>query len=580
MAASRSQDGFLTPDSDPSHTPRRSMPSFENLVLLANWRENQEKLRSARKNARKILWRDRGEPVVLLNNVEDCIRHALRGGGRAFVLASSIRALFNLCLAALKIGSISKEKRFALVRHALFGEDTWRFGAMLGTFVSVYKFLINALPILVPAINLAEPPTSAISESDDEDEPISMETRPGRSKTLPPVLPSTYLDVTTKTSERSRDGRLSLSATAQLGIIRKQTRRWHSVLAGFLSGALGIAWEKRARRTIIGQQMFVRGLQGQYNAYSTKHNINVPHGDILVFSLACGQIMYAWLMRPDTLPISYSNWICNAGRIPKQSPPLNMALWRGTTPKVALVDELIARNDATPAAFAELRELRNNIMRQLAGEKGITLPPKLPCSALHPWDDSCVRMEIPKFFAVARWMLPVYSALHFIPAILFKRQKFMKDPISILLKAGIGSLRSSAFLGTFVFIFHSVFCAQYQLWLNLSPIVPQWVLDLVLSRFSFYLPGFMTGLALFWEAKHRRGELAMYVLPKAMESAWRIGTGKARGLAGLKKTGDKGVGNILLMAVAMGMTMGIYQNDPEHLSGLVRRILYQFVGPN
>ena len=23
-----------------------------------------------------------------------------------------------------------------------------------------------------------------------------------------------------------------------------------------------------------------------------------------------------------------------------------------------------------------------------------------------------------------------------------------------------------------------------------------------------------------------------------------------------------------------------YQNDPQHLSGLVRRILYQFIGPN
>jgi len=32
--------------------------------------------------------------------------------------------------------------------------------------------------------------------------------------------------------------------------------------------------------------------------------------------------------------------------------------------------------------------------------------------------------------------------------------------------------------------------------------------------------GVFTGLSLLVEAKHRRGELAMYALPKAFESAW------------------------------------------------------------
>ena len=31
---------------------------------------------------------------------------------------------------------------------------------------------------------------------------------------------------------------------------------------------------------------FPRGLQGSYNAYTTKRNLHVPHGDVLVFSLA------------------------------------------------------------------------------------------------------------------------------------------------------------------------------------------------------------------------------------------------------------------------------------------------------
>jgi hypothetical protein len=49
--------------------------SFENLVALANY---QERL----KEARKMVWRDRGEPVAELYNLWDCLEHAVKGGMR------------------------------------------------------------------------------------------------------------------------------------------------------------------------------------------------------------------------------------------------------------------------------------------------------------------------------------------------------------------------------------------------------------------------------------------------------------------------------------------------------------------
>jgi hypothetical protein len=54
-------------------------------------------------------------------------------------------------------------------------------------------------------------------------------------------------------------------------------------------------------------------------------------------------------------------------------------------------------------------------------------------------------------------MLPIYGALHFIPAVLFKRKAFMEDPAKVLFKATTGSMRSSAFLGVFVVIYQSAF---------------------------------------------------------------------------------------------------------------------------
>ena len=42
---------------------------------------------------------------------------------------------------------------------------------------------------------------------------------------------------------------------------------------------------------------------------------------------------------------------------------------------------------------------------------------------------------------------------HFVPAVLFKWKTFVQDPGKVLVKAGVGSLRSSAFLGVFVVIY-------------------------------------------------------------------------------------------------------------------------------
>ena len=56
-------------------TPRRAMASFENLVAMAN---HQERL----KEARKMVWRDKGQPVVAVETLEACLEHALTGGLR------------------------------------------------------------------------------------------------------------------------------------------------------------------------------------------------------------------------------------------------------------------------------------------------------------------------------------------------------------------------------------------------------------------------------------------------------------------------------------------------------------------
>ena len=69
---------------------------------------------------------------------------------------------------------------------------------------------------------------------------------------------------------------------------------WHAGVAGGISG-LAIAAEKPSRRITIGQQLLVRGLQGQFNVAKSK-GYSIPHGSVLLFGAACGQIMYSWLV--------------------------------------------------------------------------------------------------------------------------------------------------------------------------------------------------------------------------------------------------------------------------------------------
>lgn len=70
----------------------------------------------------------------------------------------------------------------------------------------------------------------------------------------------------------------------------------------------------------------------------------------------------------------------------------------------------------------------------------------------------------------------------------------------------------------------------------LAQLLPQAVVDTLISRFSFWIPGVLTAFALFIEQKRRREEFAMYVLPKALESAWAMAAGKGWAF----ETGGKG----------------------------------------
>ncbi|TDL24870.1 hypothetical protein BD410DRAFT_65350 [Rickenella mellea] len=360
-----------------------------------------------------MVWRDLGEPAVELHTLMDCLEHAGRGGIRAGALAFTLRSGFNIFVLLFRIWKLPRQFRFSLIRHALFGQDSLRFAAMIGSFVSLYKFILNSLPIVTPPPPIDTPFAPNSPDSDDlESNPITMAPTP---------------------ADRRR-GRLSFRAQAHEVWVRKQTRRWHAILAGAVAGGFGVLFEKKGRRVVISQQLFVRGLQGSYNAFTERRGIHVPYGAVFAFSLACGQIMYAFLMRPDTIPPSYSTWIQNASKVSKETVSMNRSLVRVGRFDVADVEALMNREDATPSNRAALAAL----IAQAAstGDFGTRFA---SCPAVHPWIDHCTDVTLDRFLTVVKWMFPIYGALHFIPMILFKRKLFIEQPSHMLLRAGWGT---------------------------------------------------------------------------------------------------------------------------------------------
>lgn len=110
----------------------------------------------------------------------------------------------------------------------------------------------------------------------------------------------------------------------------------------------------------------------------------------------------------------------------------------------------------TPANYKKLAE--RLLAAQVNGDYGAGYG---PCEGIHSWLDSCVDVPLDRFIAVFRWMFPIYGALHLVPAVLFKRKDFWENPWKMLLRAGVGTTRSSAFLGVFVVIYQSEFLLSF-----------------------------------------------------------------------------------------------------------------------
>jgi hypothetical protein len=121
-----------------------------------------------------------------------------------------------------------------------------------GTFVALYKYILNALPLL--NLNLNPPfryfsslPKHPATFEENDEEDVDIKAEAGVEMEAIRAM---------RTSAATR--RLSTQAQAHQEWVRKRTKRWHAIVAGAIAGGLGLLFEKKRRRVSIAQQLFVR----------------------------------------------------------------------------------------------------------------------------------------------------------------------------------------------------------------------------------------------------------------------------------------------------------------------------------
>jgi hypothetical protein len=91
------------------------------------------------------------------------------------------------------------------------------------------------------------------------------------------------------------------------------------------------------------------------------------------------------------------------------------------------------------------------------------------------------------------------------------------------------------------------------------------------EKYLFYYFGAITGLSILVEQKSKRAELAMYVLPKGLQSFYTllIANGNIMPIPYL---------DVISTCTAMSMIMSLYQKEPHQLSPLMYRFLKAVIG--
>ncbi|KAK3033212.1 hypothetical protein RJ639_033092 [Escallonia herrerae] len=250
-------------------------------------------------------------------------------------------------------------------------------------------------------------------------------------------------------------------------------------------------------------------------------------------------VMYAFVMRPESLPQSYQDFIQKTGPVAQPVYKAVRECCRGSPVDVASLSAYLAnKGDFSSVKLEEF-------------------PSIIPCSVIHPETHSCLAHTGYATSATFKKTYPLYFSLTFVPFVVLRLQKFMDAPARTCWHAVTGAVRSTTFLSSFVGIFQAVICLHRKVASKDHKLV-------------YWFSGGIAALSVLLEKKARRKELALYVLPRAGESLWYI-------LVNRHLLPDIRNAEVALFCACMGGLMYYLEHEPDtmapFLRGLIRRFL-------
>lgn len=315
--------------------------------------------------------------------------------------------------------------------------------------------------------------------------------------------------------------------------IRKKEDGVNSIIAGGIAGLSVFSQTRDSWRT-ISLYTFARLLQCMYNGLKERNYFqwtnSFTHGDTILFALSSAQIMYAYVMRPNTLPKSYFDFIVN------------------TSPIHRTVLEVVRLNN---------REMPFDVQKITAfcKNKGTILGniefpyPQIGCNILHPQTHGCVKHNVNVFIDTAKKILPLYASLTVVPTLVFQFGTLMKAPLQTILGLVKSTTRSVSFLASFVTLYMSVVCTHRNLFSTEN-------------KYLFWFAGLICSSSIMLEKKSRRSELALYTLPRALDSLYMI-------LNERKWLGTVPNGELYLFMLSMAGLMYYYDFERSTMSNLI-----------
>lgn len=182
----------------------------------------------------------------------------------------------------------------------------------------------------------------------------------------------------------------------------------------------------------------------------------------------------------------------------------------------------------------------------------------VPCSNFHEF--SCEWRTYKRCISMIKFFTFFYGPAHVLPVLIFKLKELKKNPKHVLSHMGKNVARS-VFFGCC-----TIGAVQYGL-CTLPKIFNG------ASHLTYLLLGIGSSLPIFVEAASRRGELALYLLPRTLESIWNIMKKYGFPLK-IKKF------EVFLFCVAMGVLSYFLYNDDKHIKPSYKSTLRHILGNN